>query len=502
VFFYIVVLTMLDIQDKNLKNDNRIKQDNNVNINLKNTLNISEEQWEQEKRYKIDKLLNNELLNILINIDFPSDLKERLEKFCSIEQKDLSYDFLKSIGFSRIIKNRLNIEKAINNHEKIIPQIEIINDNWLAVSKDLISSLLKKSLSEEKKNIFLHMMIQNKLPFSIVDFTIAEMSSHDELPNSIKDEYNVLNISNLNINQYQKAKWMGFWKYRENHLIQVEKQERAIDKENFKDIIMVVTTMYKNTPQYRKELALDFFEKLMKLGIKCVVWDWWSDKDFLEKLNNKHEFPFVTIENLNWKSDKLNSWPFWNDKRAALAKALDLFPSKDYPWAMFVQTEPEKKRFADPLNMISLVNAMQDKSIVIANRKSKISMPALQASEEERAGKKLSTMIWSWKYIDFFQSASICTRELAQYFIEYEPLEKESYDGVMVPYIYAYKSWLSVWIAEVNATYSWKEKIYEQRWSGRNIFTKKRVFNQYLDLVPKIERQVKYMDHVLSLKKN
>ncbi|MEI8252530.1 MAG: hypothetical protein WCG25_02000 [bacterium] len=60
---------------------------------------------------------------------------------------------------------------------------------------------------------------------------------------------------------------------------------------------------------------------------------------------------------------------------------------------MFVQTEPEKKRFADPLNMISLVNAMQDKSIVIANRKSKISMPALQASEEERAGKKLSTMI-------------------------------------------------------------------------------------------------------------
>ena len=72
----------------------------------------------------------------------------------------------------------------------------------------------------------------------------------------------------------------------------------------------------------------------------------------------------------------------------------------------------------------------------------------------------------------------------------------------MVPYIYAYKSWLSVWIAEVNATYSWKEKIYEQRWSGRNIFTKKRVFNQYLDLVPKIERQVKYMDHVLSLKKN
>jgi hypothetical protein len=31
----------------------------------------------------------------------------------------------------------------------------------------------------------------------------------------------------------------------------------------------------------------------------------------------------------------------------------------------------------------------------MANRKSKISMPMLQASEEERAGKKISTMIGS-----------------------------------------------------------------------------------------------------------
>jgi hypothetical protein len=54
------------------------------------------------------------------------------------------------------------------------------------------------------------MIIQNKLPFNLVDYAISEMSSHDELPDSIKDQYNVLNIANLNVNQYQEAKEMGF----------------------------------------------------------------------------------------------------------------------------------------------------------------------------------------------------------------------------------------------------------------------------------------------------
>jgi hypothetical protein len=68
-------------------------------------------------------------------------------------------------------------------------------------------------------------------------------------------------------------------------------------------------------------------------------------------------------------------------------------------------------------------------------------MPMLQASEEERAGKKISTMIGSWEYIDFFQTASICNRQWAHYFLAYKPLEQESYDGMIVPYICAYKNW-------------------------------------------------------------
>jgi hypothetical protein len=85
---------MLDNQNKTFENN---KKSNNVKINLKDTLNILEEQWEQEKRHQIDKLLATELVNILVKIDFSLDLKSKLEMFCHTENKNLSYDFLKSI---------------------------------------------------------------------------------------------------------------------------------------------------------------------------------------------------------------------------------------------------------------------------------------------------------------------------------------------------------------------------------------------------------------------
>lgn len=308
----------------------------------------------------------------------------------------------------------------------------------------------------------------------------------EQLPHEYEAEYNILMIWNLSIKEYEKAQKIWFTKYREQYCDRITQKEDELLRvemagRKFDNLVIVTTMKYPdndpNTPLYRRDLALKFFDKIGKLGIKCIVWDWWSWHEFLSKIRTYPNVEIVPIEKSSW---------FGPDRSQIVNYAVSKYPGEYY-----LQTEPEKQDFWSVRNLCALLKSIRsgENHIVLAKREDKISMPDFHAREETGSNKALKDIIepvefdnnksgpadlYGWDRYDFFWSATICDEIWIKYFTEYKS-KMDIRDRVILPIIEAHRKGENIGTCPVDITYDRREKYHEQMEPWKTIFRNKRL---------------------------
>jgi len=332
----------------------------------------------------------------------------------------------------------------------------------------------------------------------MIDELLLNVSKDFTLPNKLMAQYDVLNLWWLTFERYKIAEKMWFEAYLKRYnKIKLKQEKILLEKEDFKDLVVVLTIFYpKNNdriPNYRKNLTYKFLRNLNKLNIKCVVWDWWSEEFFLDKIKQLDNIKVIDLS----KDQKTT---LWKDRANIISQAVKIYPHKYY-----FQTEAEKVSYSWVANLYSLLSEIKKwkSSIVLAKRIDKISMPDFHAREETRANKELGNImmkgqgehkwhrnpdLYGWEKYDFFGSASIFDEKGAQEFLKYKS-ELDKRDRFIIPIMMAWMKWQNIGTANVDLIYNIREKIHEQG-EGENIFKMKRL-DQYKSILEEARKQAK-----------
>ncbi|TSD02436.1 MAG: hypothetical protein Athens071424_82 [Parcubacteria group bacterium Athens0714_24] len=263
----------------------------------------------------------------------------------------------------------------------------------------------------------------------------------------------------------------------EKILNQAEKRE---ENEHFSDLVIFTTTLYgeDKTSLVRLELAKKLFANAEKLGIKCVVLDNGSSKNFLQEV-------------AKYKNVKLIIQPAFGmgeGRRRSLQEAMQMV-SPEIKNPNFLWTEPEKDGLITKENLNAMINGLRNGSvdIVVPQRKNKDSYPKFQARIETRANKRakeLGGMSQDFpnEEIDLWFGPKMFNLTGAQYFLDYKG-KLDKWDAIIKPVINAYKDGKTIGVTPVDFTYDQSQRKDEE---GNKEFKKKR-FEQYVKILEELD---------------
>jgi hypothetical protein len=255
---------------------------------------------------------------------------------------------------------------------------------------------------------------------------------------------------------------------------------KAENKETppFPDLVIFNSTLYKDDKisKIRQELALNFFENARKLGIKCVVVDGGSNKEFLEKLKS---FANVTL-----KIDP--SLGMGESRREALRMAMEKFKN---PY--FLYADPEKYDLIKEKTISLMISQLRESKadIIVPKRTSMKSAPTkLQAWIEKRANNRARKIMNEGKEkkieeeLDLWFGPKMFNQDGAKYFQEYSgTLDK--WDSIIVPVVNAYRDGKNIRSVNIDYQYDPSEKKGEE---GSREMAEKRL-KQYREILAEFD---------------
>lgn len=201
------------------------------------------------------------------------------------------------------------------------------------------------------------------------------------------------------------------------------------EKEKFPDLTIFTTTYYgaDETSNFREKMAENFLANTAALNIKCIVIDGGSNQNFLKKI----EF----FKNVQIEIDP--TLKTGESRRRALEVARN---KCDTPY--FLWTEPEKTNLITEESINKMIGLLRDgqADIVVPKRRSKDSLPKLQAWTESRAAKRTAKIMGAQaeEELDLWFGPKMFNRESAKYFLDYQG-KLDKWDSIIVPVINAYK---------------------------------------------------------------
>ncbi len=198
-------------------------------------------------------------------------------------------------------------------------------------------------------------------------------------------------------------------------------------------IVIATTTSYSlqdESSYIRSELAIELITKAKNLGYEIVVVDNHSSEGFLQQLKNN---------NINYLEQLGSS--MGEGKRDAIRESIRLAD-------VVCLTEPEKVSLLDSIQIITepIINRKAD--MVIPKRKSLSTYPHFQQSTEI----KLNSV---WKKVtaielDISFGPRIFSREMANYFLNYQSKYGDRWESIFLPVIDAVKDRKKIVSVEIN----------------------------------------------------
>lgn len=200
-------------------------------------------------------------------------------------------------------------------------------------------------------------------------------------------------------------------------------------KKQFADMSIYTTTLYgkDEISKVRQKLAEKFLENADKLGIKCLIVDSGSNKEFLEKAGSYKNVELVLNKKLKMGASR----------REALRMAMKK-PSILY----FLWSEPEKHNLIKQNLLKEMIEGLRkDKTdIVVPRRLSKKSYPKFQAKIETKANKRAKELMGDDFLIegelDLWFGPKMFNRAGAQFFLNYKG-RLDKWDAIIKPVVQA-----------------------------------------------------------------
>lgn len=218
------------------------------------------------------------------------------------------------------------------------------------------------------------------------------------------------------------------------------------EKNNFNDLTIFTTTLYKEDPvsQVREKLAIKLLENARNLGVNVVVVDGGSNETFLQRVR--------VLPNVSLVVDP--SLKMGESRRKALQVAREQFHSPFYMWV-----EPEKDALITAESLETMVAPLRENStdMVVPKRKSLETLPPLQAKLEQRANKRASKITYGEEkneneVLDMWFGPKLFNETVSEYFARYHG-KLDKWEAVLKPIINAYHDGKRIASVEVNYEY-------------------------------------------------
>lgn len=230
----------------------------------------------------------------------------------------------------------------------------------------------------------------------------------------------------------------------------LEVEENAHEREQFKDLAIYTSTLYKEDPisRVRAPLAIKFLENARRLGIKCVVTDSGSNNEFLEAVGQ--------MENVTLVDDSHVKASMGESRRSALEKASSLEGVE-----FFLYADPEKDDLITQQNICNMLQILRNNEadIVVPQRKSLESYPPFQAWIEKRANKRATKLAKGYneshevaKHLDLWFGPKMMNLAGSKFFENYnrDKGKLDKWDSIIVPVIEAHNAGLRIGTVEVD----------------------------------------------------
>ncbi len=233
---------------------------------------------------------------------------------------------------------------------------------------------------------------------------------------------------------------------------------KSIDKEKFKNIIVVTGVFYADNEMYRSRSKIwpKTFANAEKLGIKMVVRnDGGLPSEMLEDFQKFENLTFVNKEKPN---------TLGGGRREAFQKALEIADVEGINNPVIVWIEVEKDNFINETNLSRLQEEVKNgTNIIIPERGEKAwaQLPEVQGFLEQRAEGRFQQILENEtqgsfnKKLDIWFGPKVFNREGAKYFLEYnkEGDKTDLWDSLMVPVVEAIKKGEKVQSVEMDFLY-------------------------------------------------
>ena len=256
--------------------------------------------------------------------------------------------------------------------------------------------------------------------------------------------------------------------------------ERREKGEQFRDLVLFTTTLYgeDQTSRVRSHLAEQMMANAKELGVRCVVVDGGSNKEFLDKMK--------AFENVTVVED--SSLKMGESRRRALQTAVDMTAGAEQP-AFFLWTEPEKCDLITADNLRIMVDGLRKgkADVVVPARRDMSSLPKFQAWIEARANKRAKGVAVAGlppdgevEILDLWFGPKMFNIEGARYFLDYKG-KLDKWDAIIKPVIDAHRGGKKVVSVPVDYIYDRSQKEDEET----REFKKKR-FLQYTTILAEL----------------
>ncbi len=253
------------------------------------------------------------------------------------------------------------------------------------------------------------------------------------------------------------------------------------------EITIYTSTLYDNTEtsRVRSELCLNMLRNSASLGIKVVLKDGGSNKEFIDKIKEFENV--ILIQSQPGEKESMGQ-----DRRDALKKAIDMSAEENLEHPCFLWIEPEKDNLVSEENMAAMYAEIRSGSnIVVPARKENAwnTLPKNQRWFEKRANQRSLEILKEvsggkrQELLDLWFGPKMFDLEGANYFINYnkDGGRTDLWEAVTVPVEDAIRDGKKVSGVAVNYEYSESQRLNETG-EAKDLFTRKRL-EQYAQIL-------------------
>lgn len=249
----------------------------------------------------------------------------------------------------------------------------------------------------------------------------------------------------------------------------------SISDDNYTDLVIITTTFYgeDDVSEVRSLIACETLRRINDLGIKCVVVDGGSTREFIEQIDELENIVVIIDSSLG----------MGESRRKALEIAMTQFPESNY----YLWMEPEKDDLIKETSIKSMLAPLQEgqTDIVVPKRESLDSYPKFQRKIEQRANKRVSDSLnihdSEGKDLDLWFGPKMFNREGAKYFLNYKS-KLDKWDSIIAPVVEGQRDGAKIKSVDVDYKYDVIQELHEQENPSMN---RKRI-DQYTKILPEL----------------